>query len=88
MLKIQALKPLKISTLPLTVLIISYIIDVMKDDFNEIMANLSENARISLQKADYFSKCYNNGYMSTEHLLMGVLAQDTSTAARILSDED
>ena len=88
MLKMQYPNPLKISTLPLTVLIISYIIDVMKDDFNEIMANLSENARISLQKADYFSKCYNNGYMSTEHLLMGVLAQDTSTAARILSDED
>ena len=60
----------------------------MNDDFNDIMTNLSENARIALQKADFYSKRYNNGYMSTEHLLMGILAQDTSTGARILSEED
>lgn len=60
----------------------------MNDDFNDIMTNLSENARIALQKADFYSKRYNNGYMSTEHLLMGILAQDTSTGARVLSEED
>lgn len=81
-------QPPKISTHGLTVLITSYIIDIMNDDFNDIMTNLSENARIALQKADFYSKRYNNGYMSTEHLLMGILAQDTSTGARILSDED
>ena len=58
------------------------------DEFSEIMNHLSENARFALQKADYFSKRYNQGYMSTEHLLMGVLAQDTSTGAMILRDHD
>lgn len=58
------------------------------EDFNEIMAHLSENARFALQKADYFSKKYNKGYMSTEHILLGVLAQDTSAGARFLADED
>ena len=59
----------------------------MQDEFTEIMNHLSENARFALQKADYFSKRYNNGYMGTEHLLMGILAQDVSTAARLLSEE-
>ncbi len=57
------------------------------DEFSEIMNHLSENARFALQKADFFSKRYNQGYMGTEHLLMGVLAQDTSTGAKILRDE-
>ena len=59
----------------------------MDDDFTEIMNKLSENARFALQKADYYSKRYNNGYMGTEHLLLGILAMDTSTGARLLHDE-
>lgn len=59
----------------------------MADEFSEIMGHLSENARFALQKADFYSKRYNQGYMGTEHLLMGILAQDTSTGARILRDE-
>ena len=59
----------------------------MVDEFNEIMSHLSENARFALQKADYFSKRYNQGYMGTEHLLMGIMAQDTSTGARLLSGQ-
>lgn len=57
------------------------------DEFSEIMNHLSENARFALQKSDFYSKRYNHGYMSTEHLLMGILAQDTSTGAKILRDE-
>ena len=60
----------------------------MQDDFTEIMKNLTENARFALQKSDYYAKRYNNGYMSTEHLLLGILSQDTSTGARFLADED
>ena len=60
----------------------------MQDDFTEIMNNLTENARFALQKSDYYAKRYNNGYMSTEHLLLGILSQDTSTGARFLADED
>ena len=59
----------------------------MQDEFTEIMNRLSENARFALQKADFYSKRYNNGYMGTEHLLMGILAQDVSTGARFLAEE-
>lgn len=48
------------------------------------MSQLSENARFALQKADFYSKRYNNGYMGTEHLLMGVMAMDNSTAAKMI----
>lgn len=51
------------------------------------MNRLSENARFALQKADYYSKRYNNGYMGTEHLLLGLLSIDTSTAAKLIRDE-
>ena len=63
-----------------------YIIIYMQDEFTEIMNHLSENARFSLQKADFYSKKYNNGYMGTEYLLLGILAQDTSRGAKLLSD--
>ena len=59
----------------------------MMDEFSEVMNHLSENARFALQKADLFSKRYNQGYMGTEHLLMGIMAQDTSTGAKLLRDE-
>ena len=59
----------------------------MNDGFTDIMNNLSENARFALQKADFYSKKYGNGYMGTEHLLLGILAQDVSTGARLLSEE-
>ncbi len=60
----------------------------MDSDFTELMNRLSENARFALQKADMFSKKYNNGYMGTEHILLGILAQDMSTGARILRKFD
>ena len=59
----------------------------MQDEFNEIMSHLSENARFAIQKADMYSKRYNNGYMSTEHLLLGILDMDNSTGAHILINE-
>ncbi len=60
----------------------------MENEFSEMMNRLSEDARFALQKADLFSKKYNNGYMGTEHILMGVLAQDASEGARILAKYD
>ncbi|MBR3144002.1 ATP-dependent Clp protease ATP-binding subunit [Candidatus Saccharibacteria bacterium] len=56
----------------------------MQEEFSEIMSRLSENARFALQKSDFYAKRYNNGYMGTEHLLMGILAMDTSTGATML----
>ncbi len=60
----------------------------MENEFSEMMNRLSENARFALQKADVFSKKYNNGYMGTEHILLGVLAQDASEGAKILAKFD
>lgn len=59
----------------------------MQEEFSEIMNRLSENARFALQKADFYSKRYNNGYMSTEHLLLGIMSIDTSTGAKMIRDE-
>ena len=59
----------------------------MNDEFTEIMNKLSENARFAIQKADYYAKRYNNGYMSTEHLLLGILAMDTSSGVKFLKEE-
>ena len=51
------------------------------------MNKLSENARFALQKADFYSKRYNNGYMGTEHLLLGILSMDNSTGARLIREQ-
>ena len=59
---------------------------IMQAEFSEIMNHLSENARFALQKADYYSKRYNNGYMGTEHLLLGIMAIDTSTGAKLIRE--
>ena len=59
----------------------------MNEEFNNIMSMLSEDARFALQKADFFSKRYNQGYVSTEHLLIGIIAQDMSLGAALLREE-
>ena len=59
----------------------------MQAEFSEIMNKLSENARFALQKADFYSKRYNNGYMGTEHLLLGILSMDNSTGARLIREQ-
>lgn len=59
----------------------------MQAEFSEIMNHLSENARFALQKADFYSKRYNNGYMGTEHLLLGIMSIDMSTGAKLVRDE-
>ena len=59
----------------------------MQAEFSEIMNRLSENARFALQKSDFYSKRYNNGYMGTEHLLLGIMSMDNSTGAKMLREE-
>lgn len=59
---------------------------IMREEFNELMNSLSEDAKFALQKADYYAKRHNSGYMKTEHLLLGILAIDTSTGARLLRE--
>ncbi|MBR2741679.1 ATP-dependent Clp protease ATP-binding subunit [Candidatus Saccharibacteria bacterium] len=60
---------------------------MMQEEFSEIMNKLSENARFALQKSDYYAKRYNNGYMGTEHLLLGIMSMDNSTGAKMLREE-
>lgn len=60
----------------------------MENDFNDLMNRLSENARFVIQKADIYSKQYNSGFMGTEHILLGLLDQESSSAAKILRKFD
>lgn len=56
------------------------------DEFAELISNLTENARISLHHANVIAQGYDCSYIGTEHLLLGILAQDSSVGAKILAD--
>ncbi len=58
----------------------------MSDDFAEFVTHLTDNARTSLQHADAIARGYGSAYIGTEHLLLGVLAQGSSVAAKVLAD--
>lgn len=58
----------------------------MPDDFADFISNLSPNARMSVQHADAIARGNGSNYIGTEHLLLGVLAQGSSSAAKILAD--
>jgi ATP-dependent Clp protease ATP-binding subunit ClpC len=56
------------------------------DEFAEFVSHLTDNARTSLQHADAIARGYGSAYIGTEHLLLGVLAQGSSVAAKVLAD--
>ncbi len=58
----------------------------MPEDFSELEHKLTDTARASLERAGAIA--YGNGspYVGTEHLLLGVLAQNSSLGARVLAD--
>ncbi len=58
----------------------------MADEFSEFIARLTDNARTSLQHADAISRGYGSAYIGTEHLLLGVLSQESSVGAKVLAD--
>ncbi len=58
----------------------------MSDEFSEFVSRLTDNARTSLQHADAISRGYGSSYIGTEHLLLGVLSQESSVGAKILAD--
>lgn len=58
----------------------------MSDEFSEFIARLTDNARTSLQHADAISRGYGSAYIGTEHLLLGVLSQESSVGAKMLAD--
>ncbi len=55
-------------------------------DFQEFLNHLTDNALHSLRHADAIARSFGSAYVGTEHLLLGVLAQDGSIGAKILSD--
>ncbi|OGL30269.1 ATP-dependent Clp protease ATP-binding protein ClpC [Candidatus Saccharibacteria bacterium RIFCSPHIGHO2_02_FULL_47_12] len=55
-------------------------------DFQEFLNHLTDNARQSIMHADAIARSFGNAYVGTEHLLLGLLAQDSSIAAKLLVD--
>lgn len=53
-------------------------------DFQEFLNHLTNNALASLKHADAIARGTGSAYVGTEHLLLGVLAQDSSMAAKML----
>ncbi len=56
------------------------------NDFPEFINHLSENARDSLRHADAISRGFGSPFIGTEHILLGVLAQETSVASKMLEN--
>src|SRR6202142_2938836 len=55
-------------------------------DFQEFLNHLTNNALSSLKHADAIARSFGSAYIGTEHLLLGVLAQNSSMGAKILED--
>ena len=53
-------------------------------DFQEFLNHLTNNALQSLKHADAIARSFGSAYVGTEHLLLGVLAQDGSMGAKML----
>lgn len=55
-----------------------------QSDFHDYLNNLSENALASIGHSDMIARQQGSPYVGTEHLLLGLLAQDSSVAAKML----
>ena len=55
-------------------------------DFQEFLSHLTNNALHSLKHADAIARASGSAYIGTEHLLLGVLAQEGSIASKILEN--
>lgn len=58
----------------------------MSDDFFELENRLTDTARASIERAGVIANRNGSPYVSTEHLLLGVLAQNSSLGAKVLAD--
>jgi ATP-dependent Clp protease ATP-binding subunit ClpC len=59
---------------------------MMPDDFADFITHLTDNAKLSVQHADAVARSNGSAFIGTEHLLLGVLAQSSSVAAKVLAD--
>jgi ATP-dependent Clp protease ATP-binding subunit ClpC len=55
-------------------------------DFQEFLNHLTNNALQSLKHADAIARSFGSAYVGTEHLLLGLLAQEGSIGSKILED--
>ena len=55
-------------------------------EFADFLNRLTDNARSSLKHADTIARSLSSAYIGTEHILLGVLAQDSSIASKILEN--
>lgn len=53
-------------------------------DFQELFSHLTENAMMSLKHADQIARSQGSAYIGTEHILLGVLTQESSVGAKML----
>lgn len=53
-------------------------------EFQEFIKRLTENAKQSLQHADGIARSMGSAYIGTEHILLGVLSQQSSIGAKVL----
>src|SRR5688500_14180567 len=58
----------------------------MKDleNFQQFAEKLTSNARHSLERAGEIARSLGSTYIGTEHILLGVLGQETSIGAKVL----
>ena len=58
----------------------------MQDDYSALEGRLTETAKASLERAGAIAHDSGSPYVGTEHLLLGVLAQNSSLGAKVLAD--
>lgn len=54
------------------------------DNFRRFQARLTDNARYSLERAGEIARSMGSNYIGTEHVLLGVLGQESSIGAKVL----
>lgn len=56
--------------------------------FQDFLNHLTNNALASLKHADGVARSFGSAYVGTEHLLLGILAQENSMGAKLLENAD
>lgn len=55
-------------------------------EIQDYLNHLTENAIISLRQADQIARAQGSTYVGTEHILLGLLSQESSVAAKLLDE--
>ena len=55
-------------------------------DFSELESRLTDTARASFERAGAIAQNQGSPYVGTEHILLGILAQNSSLGAKILAE--